>query len=272
MHTPRRISSIISIAAGKGGVGKSMLTVSLAHALVARGAKVGIIDADLYGPSIGKMIEPTTRIDERNGQIVPAFGHGIYYVSLSQFGIGQEATIVRAPIANEIIKEFLQNVIWPDLDYLLIDFPPGTGDVQLTIMQEIKLTGAILVTTGQKIALLDVEKASQMFKKMQVPILGVIENMNSIDLGGVVVSPFGESHVGDFCLKHGLELIGKIPLHSKISQALDQGKPFIHEDLGLKRIFEDLATGVDTQLLKTGLESLRSQSFDLKWEGSNVAD
>jgi ATP-binding protein involved in chromosome partitioning len=175
------IRNVLAIAAGKGGVGKSTVAVNLALALHNKGAKVGIIDADLYGPSIRHML-PEERLpsQEGNGKILPAMAQGIVYISIDFFRKNSEASLVRAPIANAAISQFLDSVEWGDLDYLLIDFPPGTGDIQLTLSQQANLCGAILITWPQDLSLIDVRKAAELFIKSRVPILGIIENMHGL--------------------------------------------------------------------------------------------
>jgi ATP-binding protein involved in chromosome partitioning len=259
----------IGIAAGKGGVGKSSMTVNLALALVASGAKVGILDADLYGPSIGKMLSNTIPIKEEEGWIIPAQGLGIAYVSLAHFPMGQKATVVRAPIANHIISEFLHHVKWPQLDFLLIDFPPGTGDIQLTLMQEASLTGAILITTPQEVALLDVKKAYSMFQEMQVPILGVIENMSYFEENSNKVYPFGQGGGERFCKEHHLKLLGEIPLEPNISRCCDHSLSLIEKFPGCQAaiLFEKIAQELQGVLLSKELKERGAmKSFELLWE------
>ncbi len=222
-------SSIIAIAAGKGGVGKSAVTVNLAAALCANGAKVGILDADLYGPSISKMMGEHLPLKIADSGIIPACKGNIFFVSLAQFPLGQEGAFVRAPIANQIIGDFLENVLWPKLDYLLIDFPPGTGDIQLTIMQKIQLTGAILVTTPQEVAVLDVSKAKKMFDAMQVPILGLLENMSFFELAGKKHFPLGKGGGSLFAAKHTIAFLGEIPLDQEIANCADKGELLIEK-------------------------------------------
>ncbi|MDN3508182.1 MAG: P-loop NTPase [Simkaniaceae bacterium] len=206
---------IIGVAAGKGGVGKTTITVGLARALIELGARVGILDADIYGPSVPLMLRQDRFIAERDGKIVPALCEGIEVVSMSHFGQG--AAIVRAPIANGVITQFLNDVLWSELDYLLIDFPPGTGDVQLTLMQEGNLCGAIVVTTPQAVVLRDVEKAMALFHRMNVPILGVVENMSGF---------FGSGGGKKLSEEWEVPLLAKIPLEAEVAQKCDQAVPF----------------------------------------------
>lgn len=216
----------IAIAAGKGGVGKSTVTVNLALSFRKAGAKVGIIDADLYGPSIGNMLGIYKQIEENDSRIIPAVGlENISYVSLSLFPFGQSPSLVRAPIANHIISEFLEKTNWGNLDYLLIDFPPGTGDIQLTILQKMNLSSALLVSSPQKVSLLDVKKTLDMFKQMHVPILGLVSNMSYFkDDKGCEHQIFGSDKTEAFCLENQIPFLGKIPIDPSISFACDEGK------------------------------------------------
>src|ERR1700733_7400327 len=173
-----RYKKAIAIAAGKGGVGKSTVTVNLALALKQKGYRVGVLDADVYGPSLRRML-PEDKLPQQIGErFIPAQSMGIQVISLAYFRRENEAAAVRAPIANAIVTQFIEQVEWEELDYLLVDFPPGTGDIQLTLGQKASLSGAILVTTPQEVALLDVRKAMHLFHQLHIPILGVLENMS----------------------------------------------------------------------------------------------
>jgi len=197
--------------------------VNLALALASKGAIVGVLDADLYGPSIGTMIAVDTPLSEKEGSIIPAQGLGLFVVSLGYFLQPDQATIVRAPIANQMITELLMGVSWPDLDYLLIDFPPGTGDIQLTLMQQTCLSGAILVTTPQEVALLDVAKAYRMFQQMNVPVLGLVENMSYFKEGEALYYPFGQGGGSRFAKKWQIPMLGEIPITESVSFCADHG-------------------------------------------------
>ena len=264
------ITNCIAIAAGKGGVGKSSVSVNLALSLAAGGARVGILDADLYGPSIGKMLPISRGIEESDGWIIPAEGLGLHYISLAHFPLGKQATIVRAPIANQIISEFLVAVKWPKLDFLFIDFPPGTGDIQLTLMQKASLVGAILVTTPQEVALLDVKKAYAMFKEMQVPILGVIENMSYFEESSLArVYPFGQGGGRSFCDQFDLKLLGEIPIDPHISSCCDLGESLLEKFPGSSAavVFEKIAKDLHLSLLKSKLEKQGIvEFFELIWD------
>jgi ATP-binding protein involved in chromosome partitioning len=221
-----KINWVIGVAAGKGGVGKSSLTVNLALALQASGYRVGVLDADLYGPSIRTMLPESRLPEEREGRLVPAMSHGIACMSIAYFFPSSQGAVVRAPIANGWITRFLQNVDWGDLDFLLIDFPPGTGDIQITLSQTAELTGALLVTTPQEIALQDVRKCLYMFHHVKVPIVGVVENMSFYQpsLGAEKVYLFGKGGGEKLAMEANVPIIGKIPLDPLIGEHLDNGK------------------------------------------------
>ena len=202
----------IAIAAGKGGVGKSTFTLLLAGALKRKGEKVGILDADLYGPSLRQML-PEQRLPKQEGErLIPAMAQGIQTISLAYF---QLEAAVRAPIANRLLGQFFQKVAWNGVTQLLIDFPPGTGDIPITAAQMGGLSGAVIVTTPQQVALLDVRKTLVLFQKTQVPILGIVENMS-----GPV---FGEGGGIALSQEFGVPFLGSIPLDPSIREAADAG-------------------------------------------------
>ncbi len=223
------VKHTIAIAAGKGGVGKSTLTVNLALACQELGFKVGILDADLYGPSISRMVAeelPPKKVGER---IEPASGLGLSYISISSFHQG--AALMRAPIVRNWLSIFSTQVDWGELDLLFVDFPPGTGDISLSLAQEMRFTGALLVTTPQLIAVQDVVKCAQMFTSMDIPLLGVVENMSFL-ASDPAQKPFGEgggAQLADFC---EIDLLGKIPLDSTIATCADHGVSLFAEGVG----------------------------------------
>lgn len=222
------VKHIIAVAAGKGGVGKSSVCVNLAFALERLGERVGILDADLYGPSLQKMVPeeiPPGQSLDRQDHIVPAYVGGIKMISMAHFEDSPDRFFVRAPIANRVIFQFIHKIDWGELDYLLIDFPPGTGDIHLTLIQEALLSGAILVATPQDVALLDVKKTSAMFQKMNVPLFGIIENMSyfSPDGSDQKYYPFGKGGEEKLSRELGIPYLGEIPLDPTISLCSDQG-------------------------------------------------
>lgn len=222
----------IAIAAGKGGVGKSTVAVNLARALKLLGFKVGLIDADVYGPSVRKMLPEERMPVQKEGKIEPAFAEGIPFISMAHFRRERDAVVARAPIANGIIGQFLNDVLWGDLDYLLIDFPPGTGDIQLTLAQKANLSGAVLVTTPQEVALLDVKKTLEMFRQLQIPVLGIIENLSGYHHPetDTVLYLFGNGGGERLAREAGVPLLGKLPIDPELCLRSDQGlSPFIHK-------------------------------------------
>lgn len=221
----KKPKKIIGVAAGKGGVGKSTLTVNLARAFKQQGLKVGILDADVYGPSIRKMLPETILPVQKGERIFPGEAEGIKVISIAHFNKLNEALIVRAPIACKIVTEFLDFVDWGDLEFLLIDFPPGTGDIHLTLSQKAKISGVVMVTTPQEVALMDVQKAIQMFDVVNVPILGIIENMSYLDFGKERAYPFGKGGGKKLADDNDLPFLGSIPIKESISLNSDKGIP-----------------------------------------------
>lgn len=265
------IKHIIGIAAGKGGVGKSTVTVQLALALKEIGFKVGILDSDIYGPSVRKML-PEEKLPAKQGDyLIPAFSNGIPYISFSFFRPEEEASAVRAPIANNIIMQFLQQIAWGPLDYLLIDFPPGTGDIQLTLAQKSNLSGAILVTTPQEIALLDVRKAAHLFRLVHIPLIGIVENMSFfIDEHGNQHRIFGEGGGEKLAEESGSSLLAKVPLDSVLCEFGDKGKSIYAEAVNSKteksrQIFLDLAKRVEARCDELGGREA-GKEFVMAWK------
>lgn len=227
-----KIGSVIAIAAGKGGVGKSTVTVNLALALKRAGYSVGIMDTDLYGPSIRRMLPEQTPPIQKGERIYPAICKGIRMISMAYFRKDDESTSVRAPIANGVISQFIKNVEWGALDFLLIDFPPGTGDIQLTLCQKANLTAAIVVTTPQEVAIMDVRRAIHLFDQVQIPILGVVENM------AYYISPesqqkiflFGNGGGKRLSEEIGAPLLGEVPIDPVLCDSGDRGISLYEEE------------------------------------------
>ena len=223
-----QVHNAIAIASAKGGVGKSTLSVNLAMSLAAQGARVGLLDADIYGPSIPLMMgvqqQPTT---EPEGVMHPVYKDGVDLMSIG-FIAGEDAPVVwRGPLLARALQQFLHQVTWGELDYLLIDLPPGTGDVPLTLSQAVALSGALIVTTPQRVALEDVERGIAMFSKVEVDILGVVENMSFY-----ICSECGERHEifahgggAEAAARLGVPFLGAVPLAAEIRQGGDEGRP-----------------------------------------------
>lgn len=227
------VRNIIAVASGKGGVGKSTTAVNLALALAAEGAKVGVLDADIYGPSQPMMLGIRGRPESRDGKsLEPMEGHGLQAMSIG-FLIDLDTPMVwRGPMVTQALEQLLNETRWRDLDYLVVDLPPGTGDIQLTLAQRVPVTGAVIVTTPQDIALIDARKGLKMFEKVGIPILGVVENM-SIHICsrcGHEEPIFGEGGAQRMCQDYGVELLGALPLDIRIREQADSGKPSVVAD------------------------------------------
>jgi len=224
---------IIAIASGKGGVGKSTVAVNLAVSMARKGLRVGLLDADIYGPSVPRMtgLSGQKPVQDDRGRIVPLCAHGINIMSIG-FMVDEEAPLIwRGPMVQSAFTQLLQDVAWDGLDILVIDLPPGTGDVQLTMAHRVPLTGAVIVSTPQDIALLDVRKGIEMFKKVNVPIIGVIENMSlyCCPRCGYEDHIFGHGGAKDEANKLSIPYLGEIPLNGDIRQKSDQGIPSMLE-------------------------------------------
>ncbi len=224
------VKNIIAVASGKGGVGKSTTAVNLALALAAEGASVGMLDADIYGPSQPMMLGIHGRPESPDGQnLEPMLGHGLQAMSIG-FLIDVETPMVwRGPMVTQALEQLLNQTKWKDLDYLVVDLPPGTGDIQLTLAQRVPVTGAVIVTTPQDIALIDARKGLKMFEKVGVPILGVVENMSLHICSncGHEERIFGEGGGERMCKDYGTEFLGALPLDIRIREETDSGKPTV---------------------------------------------
>ncbi|QHQ35287.1 iron-sulfur cluster carrier protein ApbC [Algicella marina] len=224
------VDRIVAIASGKGGVGKSTVSANLAVALAAEGRRVGLLDADVYGPSQPRMMGISGRPASPDGKtILPLRNHGVTMMSIGLMTKEDEAVVWRGPMLMGALQQMLGQVQWGQLDVLLVDLPPGTGDVQMTLAQKAEVTGAIVVSTPQDIALLDARKALNMFKKMNVPVIGMIENMSThiCTNCGHEEHIFGHGGAKAEAEKQGLELLGEIPLHLDIRLAADGGAPIV---------------------------------------------
>lgn len=270
-HPLSGVKHVIAIAAGKGGVGKSSVAVNLALALHYKGYSVGLMDCDIYGPSVRKML-PEDQSPTQNGQqIIPALCRGIRMISMAYFRKFGEAAAVRAPIANGIITQFIQNVEWGALDYLLLDFPPGTGDIQLSLAQGANVLGALMVTTPQEIAVMDVCRAMDLFDQVKIPILGIVENMSYYETAEERVYLFGKGGGERLAVQSGVPLLGQIPLSAEISLSGDSGKPLLsrgESPVGsVAQRFLDIADNLVEEVRVLQQSSHMSlQNFDLSWK------
>ena len=228
-----QVKNIIAVASGKGGVGKSTTAANLALALAAEGAKVGLLDADIYGPSQPMMMAIEGRPESSDGQTMdPLENYGVQVMSIGFLVDQDEAMIWRGPMATQALEQLLRQTNWKALDYLIVDMPPGTGDIQLTLSQRVPMTGAVIVTTPQDIALLDAKKGIKMFEKVGVPILGLVENMavHVCTNCGHIEHIFGADGGKKMAAQYGMDYLGALPLNMQIRLQADSGKPTVVAD------------------------------------------
>ncbi len=228
-----QVRNIIGVASGKGGVGKSTTSVNLALALAAEGARVGLLDADIYGPSQPMMMGITGRPSSQDGKTMdPLENHGVQVMSIGFLVNEDDAMIWRGPMATQALEQLLRQTNWQDLDYLIVDMPPGTGDIQLTLSQRVPMTGAVIVTTPQDIALLDAKKGIRMFEKVGVPILGLVENMaiHVCTQCGHAEHIFGADGGKRLAGEIGIDYLGALPLARSIREQADSGQPTVVAD------------------------------------------
>ena len=243
------VKNIIAVASGKGGVGKSTTAVNLALALAAEGARVGILDADIYGPSQPRMLGIQGKPESRDGKsLEPMVHYGVQAMSIG-FLIDEETPMIwRGPMVTQALEQLLNDTNWRDLDYLVIDLPPGTGDVQLTLAQKIPVTGAVIVTTPQDIALLDARKGLKMFEKVNVPVLGIVENMSLhiCSKCGHEEPIFGAGGGERMAKDYGVDLLGQLPLDIRIREEADSGRPTVVSEPNspIARIYREIARKV----------------------------
>ena len=226
----RSVRNVIAVAAGKGGVGKSTVATNLAVALATSGAAVGIMDADVFGPSIPQMMgPPEVATGAGENRITPAVHHGIKVVSVGFFVERGAAVMWRGPLIHKLLTQFAEDVDWGELDYLVVDLPPGTGDTQISLAQLVQVTGAVLVTTPQEVSVIDVEKALSMWRKMEVPVLGVLENMSyfACPKCGHREDIFGRGGGQALAQREGLPFLGEIPMLSSVRSTSDGGQPIV---------------------------------------------
>lgn len=247
------VRNIVAVGSGKGGVGKSTVAVNLAVALAQSGARVGLLDADIYGPSIPILLgatEESPRMIEEGERtlMLPLERHGLKVFSIGFLLKDTEAVVWRGPLLHKAVQQFLDDVAWGELDYLVVDLPPGTGDVQISLSQLVPVSSAVVVTTPQDVAFADVLRAIRMFRVTKVPILGVIENMASFVCPncGTEHAIFGKGHIAERCREHDVAYLGAIPMDQRVAPAGDQGRPIVIEapDSPPALALVDLATRV----------------------------
>ena len=252
------VKNIIAVSSGKGGVGKSTTAVNLALALAAEGAKVGLLDADIYGPSIPDMLgTDDQRPSSPDGtHMAPIMAHGLATNSIGYLVTDDNAMVWRGPMASKALMQLLNETLWPELDYLVLDMPPGTGDIQLTLAQNVPVTGALVVTTPQDIALIDAKKGIVMFEKVNVPVLGIVENMSThiCSQCGHEETIFGSGGAERLAEQYHTRLLAQLPLHISLREDLDLGEPTVvrRPDSEFTALYRELAVRVAAQLYWQG--------------------
>jgi ATP-binding protein involved in chromosome partitioning len=254
-----QVKNVIAVASGKGGVGKSTVAVNLSVALANAGYKVGLIDADLYGPSIPTMMglngqRPKVELLYGKHKIIPLFAHGVHVISIGFIVEPEQAVVLRGPRLGGLLRQFIQDCLWPELDYLIIDLPPGTGDIQLTLVQTVPVSGAVMVTTPQEVAVIDAVKAMNMFllPNVNVPILGVVENMSwftPAELPENKYYIFGKGGGERLSEMAGVPLLAKIPIVQSVRESGDKGSPAASQkNHALTDLFQKFAANTVDQL------------------------
>ena len=247
------VKNIVAVASGKGGVGKSTTTVNIALALAAEGARVAVLDADIYGPSMPRMLGISGKPESADGQsLEPMINYGIQTMSIGFLVDDDTPMIWRGPMVTQALEQLFKDTRWKDVDYLVVDLPPGTGDVQLTLAQKIPVSGAVIVTTPQDIALLDARKGLKMFEKVNVPVLGVVENMSTHICSncGHEERIFGEGGGQRMSEEENVALLGALPLDISIRQLADEGKPtvFSEPESRITELYTDIARKIGAKL------------------------
>ena len=256
------VRNIVAISSGKGGVGKSTVAVNVAVSLALDGARVGLMDADVYGPNVPLMMGAgKSRPDVEGNKLVPLEAYGVRLMSMAVLKPGDEPMIVRGPILHGLVKQFLTDVLWGELDYLIVDMPPGTGDVQLSLAQLVPVQGAVLVTTPQEVALADVRRALRMFETVAVPVIGVVENMSYFIAPdtGARYNIFGEGGGEKLAEQYGVPFLGAVPLGQEVREGGDEGVPIVvgnpdsPQAIAFRRVAEEVARQVSIEAMKPEL-------------------
>jgi ATP-binding protein involved in chromosome partitioning len=261
------VRNIVAVSSGKGGVGKSTVAVNLACALARDGARVGLMDADVYGPNVPLMLGASqVRPEIAGNKLLPVKAHGVKMMSMALLKPGDEPMILRGPILHGLVKQFLQDVLWGELDYLIVDMPPGTGDVQLSLAQLVPVQGAVLVTTPQAVAVADVRRALRMFETVAVPILGIVENMSYFVAPetGTRYNIFGEGGGQRLAEMYSVPFLGAVPLGLDVREGGDKGVPVVlgepasPQALAFRRVAEEVARQVSIEAMKPELKIVMS--------------
>lgn len=256
------VKNIIAVSSGKGGVGKSTVAVNLAVSLALDGARVGLMDADVYGPNVPLMMGVANSQPEVNGnKLVPLEAYGVKLMSMAVLQPGDKPMIVRGPILHGLVRQFLSDVLWGELDYLIVDMPPGTGDIQLSLAQLVPVQGAVLVTTPQNVSIADVRRAYKMFETVAVPVLGVVENMSYFIAPdtGVRYNIFGEGGGPMLAERYGIPFLGSVPLGIEVREGGDAGMPVVAgqpnspQAKALREVAERIAQQISIEAMKPEL-------------------
>jgi ATP-binding protein involved in chromosome partitioning len=258
------VRNIVAVSSGKGGVGKSTVAVNLAVSLALDGARVGLMDADVYGPNVPLMLgasEAQPQIVANENKLIPVEAYGVKMMSMALLQPGDKPMVVRGPILHGLVRQFLSDVRWGELDYLIVDMPPGTGDVQLSLAQLVPVQGAVLVTTPQEVAVMDVRRALRMFEMVSVPVLGVVENMSYFIAPdtGTRYDIFGAGGGERLATQYGVPFLGAIPLGMEVREAGDKGVPVVvsqpdsPQAQSFRRVAEEVARQVSIEAMKPEL-------------------
>ena len=256
------VKNIIAVSSGKGGVGKSTVAVNLAVSLAKDGAKVGIMDADVYGPNVPMMLGTGYgQPDVEDGKLIPIEAHGVKMISMAVLVPPDKPMILRGPMLHGVVRQFLTDVNWGELDYLIVDMPPGTGDVQLSLAQLVPVQGAVLVTTPQEVSLADVRRAVAMFEQVKIPVLGVIENMSYFIAPdtGIKYEIFGRGGGRKLCDEYGLNFLGEVPMGMEVREGGDLGIPVVvsfpdsPQSLAFDHVAEEVARHISIEAMKPEL-------------------
>ncbi len=269
----KNVRHIVAVASGKGGVGKSTATANLAMALARAGAKVGVLDADIYGPSMSLMfrVNESPVINEEKKLVPVTVARGIKVVSMAMFSDDEKPVVWRGPMVSQMIQNFVHNVVWGELDYLLIDMPPGTGDVQLTLTQSAPISGGIILTTPQDVSVLDAKKGLKMFQMVSVPVLGIIENMSYFICDQCTKRHYIFRQGGGRRIAEslGVPFLGEIPIEPAVAEDGDIGMPVVerHPDSTAAKAYTQIAGEIAAALsILTATQGDILGEFDLKWE------
>ncbi|UYN89356.1 MAG: Mrp/NBP35 family ATP-binding protein [Anaerolineales bacterium] len=264
------VKNTVAIASGKGGVGKSTVSVNVAAALAKAGARVGLLDSDVYGPNVPTMmgVKHLPAPPDASGHLLPAEAYGVKMMSIGFLVKPEQAMVWRGPMLHNAIRQFINDVEWGELDYLIVDMPPGTGDVQLSMAQTTPLSGGVIVTLPQQVSTDDARRGAEMFRQLRVPLMGVVENMSYLELpDGKRMEVFGKGGGEALAAEFGVPFIGAVPMESQVRAGGDSGKPIVisHPDSAAARALTEIAADI---ALRTSVAALaaQSQAFSIKIE------